>query len=79
VRSGRWKLLREGSDAGSPAENFHFFENCHFFLFDLATDPGERTDLAARRPDLVRSLWGLIQAWEKDVDQDAPKSIKTTR
>jgi arylsulfatase A-like enzyme len=65
VRSGRWKLLREGADAGHPGTDFQFF------LFDLATDPGERTDLAARRPDLVRWLWGLIQAWEKDVDQEA--------
>ena len=73
VRSGRWKLLREGNDAGHPGVDFAFF------LFDLATDPGERTDLAARRPDLVRSLWGLIQAWEKDVDQEAAKSIKSHR
>jgi arylsulfatase A-like enzyme len=71
VRSGRWKLLREGSDAGHPGVDFAFF------LFDLATDPGEHTDLAARRPDLVRSLWGLMLAWERDVDQKAPKSTKS--
>jgi len=73
VRAGRWKLLREGADAGHPGTDFQFF------LFDLATDPGERTDLAARRPELVRSLWRLIQAWEKDVDQEAAKSLKPDR
>lgn len=52
MRSGSWKLFVEGN---------------HFFLFDLSTDPGERTDLAASRPDMVRSLWGLVQDWEKNV------------
>jgi len=55
VRAGHMKLLVEGSN---------------FFLFDLATDPGERKDLAAQRPDVVRSLWGLIQEWEKSVDEE---------
>jgi arylsulfatase A-like enzyme len=57
VRSGRWKLLVDGTP--------------QFFLYDLAADPGERNDLAAQRPDLVRSLWRLIEAWEKDVKEDA--------
>ena len=48
-----------------------------FFLYDLEADPGERTDLAAQRPDLVRSLWRLIQDWQKDVDEEARKSGKT--
>ena len=55
VRAGHMKLLVEGG---------------HFFLFDLAADPGERTDLAAQRPNVVRSLWGLIQEWEKSVDEE---------
>jgi arylsulfatase A-like enzyme len=62
VRSGRWKLLVDG--IRSP----------QLFLYDLPADPGERNDLAAQRPDLVRSLWRLIQAWEKDVDDEARKS-----
>jgi arylsulfatase A-like enzyme len=33
----------------------------HMFLFDLSNDPGERVDLAARRPDMVRSMWGLCR------------------
>lgn len=55
MRAGHMKLLLEGN---------------HFFLFDLAADPGERNDLAAQRPDLVRSLWGLIQEWERSVNAD---------
>jgi arylsulfatase A-like enzyme len=56
VRSGRWKLL---VDAGQ------------FLLFDLAGDPGERTDLAARHPELVVTLKHSLADWEKDVDQQA--------
>jgi len=53
VRSGSWKLLRDGVD---------------FYLFDVAADPGERHDLTADHPDLVHKLSAKLDAWEKDVD-----------
>jgi hypothetical protein len=56
VRSANWKLLVDGSQQ---------------LLFDVARDPGERNDLAAERPDLVRKLMSQIAAWEKDVDGEA--------
>jgi arylsulfatase A-like enzyme len=52
VRSGNWKLL---VDAGQ------------YLLFDVAADPGERTDLAARHPEQVLALKRLLADWEKDV------------
>lgn len=57
ARVGQWKLLVDGSQ---------------LLLFDLSVDPGERTDLAARRPDLVATLKGLLADWEGDVDQRGP-------
>jgi len=54
VRSGRWKLLVDGGQ---------------YLLFDLDDDPGERTDLAARHPDIVVALKGALADWQKDVDQ----------
>jgi len=54
VRAGQWKLL---VDSGQ------------FLLFDLRADPGEKNDLAARRPELVVKLKGLLQAWEREVAQ----------
>jgi len=54
VRVGQWKLLVDGGQ---------------FLLFDVRADPGERQDLAARRPELVVKLKALLQEWEKDVDQ----------
>jgi hypothetical protein len=45
-------------------------------LFDVTRDPGERNDLAAERPDLVRKLKAQIDAWEKDVDDEAAAARK---
>ena len=56
VRQGAWKLLVDGDD---------------LLLFNLREDVGERNDLAARRPDMVRKLLPLIKAWEADVDAEA--------
>jgi arylsulfatase A-like enzyme len=54
VRFGQWKLLIDASQ---------------LLLFALSVDPGERTDLAAQRPDLVTTLKRLLADWEGDVDQ----------
>jgi hypothetical protein len=39
-----------------------------YLLFDLPSDPGERTDLAVQRPDIVFQLKGLLAGWQRDVD-----------
>lgn len=52
VRSGHWKLLVDGGQ---------------YLLFDLAADPGERSDLAAAHPELVVSLKGLLADWNREV------------
>jgi arylsulfatase A-like enzyme len=52
VRSGPWKLVQDGRN---------------FYLFDVAKDPGERDDLTAARPELVRKLNAALNAWEKEV------------
>ena len=54
ARLGQRKLL---ADAGQV------------LLFGLSVDPGERTDLAGRRPDLVATLEQLLAGWEAEVDQ----------
>ena len=48
VRSGNWKLV------ASPQRKE---------LFDLAADPGEKTDLAAKQPEKVRALTALYDRW----------------
>lgn len=49
VRQGRWKLVE--------------FGDRHSWLFDLAADPGERNDVAARHPAVVRELRAAWQRW----------------
>ena len=55
VRSGNWKLL---------------FDGAQVLLFDLANDPGERNDLAARQPGKVATLKRLYLAWESALTQE---------
>ena len=60
LRQGDWKLV---VDAG------------HLLLFNLRDDMGERHDLTAQRPDLVRRLRNLLADWARSVDTDA-KGVK---
>lgn len=55
VNRGDWKLIRlfHGGDGGAH----------RYFLFDLAGDPGETTNLALHRPELVAELDGLIEGF----------------
>ncbi len=52
ARSGRWKLVQDRND---------------FYLFDLSNDPGERNDLTAAHPELVRKLNADLDQWEKNL------------
>ena len=61
VRDGDWKML---NDEG------------RVFLFNVRTDPGERDDLAARHPDIVRKLAQLHEDWRKDVGIPPPSPQK---
>jgi hypothetical protein len=65
VREGNWKLLIDG------AVRYH--------LFDFVKDPGERNDLTASNPAIVRQLRQKIAAWEKDVDSEAKARTSANR
>jgi arylsulfatase A-like enzyme len=51
VVEGNWKLIHDRQTGASE-------------LYDLLVDPGERTDLARRRPEVVEALLGTLDAWE---------------
>ncbi|HEX6178957.1 MAG TPA: sulfatase-like hydrolase/transferase [Thermoanaerobaculia bacterium] len=59
VRDGRWKLVAETK----------VFPG---MLFDMSADPGERKDLAAQHPDVVRRLDEMHGAWMRSVSTEAP-------
>jgi arylsulfatase A-like enzyme len=53
VRSGDWKLVQAGD---------------HVWLFDLATDVWERTNLASVHPTVVQALLDALTAWEAGLE-----------
>lgn len=59
ARKGKWKLI------GNPYDTSQ--RDCTFetdrFLVDLDQDPGERTNLAEKYPDMVAELESQYQAW----------------
>ncbi len=69
IRVGDWKLIE-------------WFENDTVELFNLATDLGETTDLAAKHPDKTVELKKRLATWRKEVDANMlrPKPVgRTTR
>ena len=56
VRDGDWKLVSKQD--GSQRQDW---------LFDLAKDRAEKSDLAASRPTDIRRLQDLLAKWEEDV------------
>lgn len=59
IRSGSWRLV-------------NFYEDDRVELFDLASDPGETTDLAVREPERVATLKKQLDAWLLDVGAQMP-------
>ncbi len=59
IRHGHWKLLLEKQDT---------------FLFNLAADLGEQSNLAQVQPVVVDSLLLRLQAWEAEMDQVPQKT-----
>lgn len=59
VRDGQWKLV---------------VQNKQKMLFNLASDPSEKADLAKQHPEKVTELTKTIQAWEATFPTEAPAS-----
>lgn len=60
ARMGNWKYVRDGDIE---------------LLFDVARDPGERTDMGYREPETLARLRGALADWEKDLAQDPPPRV----
>ena len=57
VRSTRWHLVSAGKGKGKQK----------WQLFDLPADPGEKTDVLATHPDVVKKLTAEYDAWWKSL------------
>jgi arylsulfatase len=55
VRQGEWKIVWQHKPFGKGA----------WELFNLATDPAERKDLAAERPEKVKAMLALWDSYAK--------------
>lgn len=61
IRSGDWKLIE-------------FFETNRHELYDLRSDAGEQTDLAARHPERARELAARLGQWRASVGARMPRA-----
>ncbi|CAN5451917.1 hypothetical protein BH11PLA2_BH11PLA2_27520 [soil metagenome] len=57
IRKGNWKLVEW--------RDFDTKKNSGWQLYDLATDTGEKTDVAAAHPDILADLNGNWNEWNK--------------
>ena len=60
IRMGRWKLME-------------WFEDGAVELYDLDADPGEREDLSATEPEIVRELLDRLRSWRAEVGANMPR------
>ena len=59
LRQGNWKLIE-------------FFEDDRVELYNLRTDPTERSDLAERMPEKASSMRNQLQAWRRRLGAQLP-------
>jgi arylsulfatase A len=64
VRDGIWKLIANGFDTTDGRDKQKLPAK---FLVNLADDPGERSNLADKHPDIVKRLTRLHEEWAMDV------------
>jgi arylsulfatase A-like enzyme len=63
LRQGSWKLIQKGKGAKrSAATNTELGNDENFQLYDLKSDLGETTNVAARHPDRVSEMSSLLEA-----------------
>ncbi len=73
-RSGNWKLKLPYP--GNPHARWRQGVAAHdTLLFDLSNDPGERNNLAARRPDKVASIVAEMEAFVEGLGPLPPRKI----
>lgn len=85
VRAGRWKLhfphtyrtLRGEPGHGGIPGQYDYGARIGLALFDLASDPGERTDVAAQHPEVVLWLTELADAHRRELGDALTGAVGT--
>ncbi len=80
LRSGKWKLVfphRYRSLTGTAGQdgkpNGYSQKRCGLELYDLDSDPGERDDVSARHPGVVKGLQALAEKAREDLGDSRTK------
>ena len=71
IRSGKWKLIASGASAKKKASAKAVAKGVQ--LYDLSKDIGERKNVAAQNPTVVKALRVKLNAWMADVTKGVKK------
>lgn len=71
VRTQQYRLVREiKGPAGGSSAKANDASATHWQLYDMQSDPGETTNIATDRPEIVRQLSKRYDSWFADISRD---------
>ncbi len=70
IRAGEWKLIESFGDSFDANGQYQLGPKLE--LYNLASDPSEATDLAARQPERARDLQRQLRQWIHAVGAEVP-------
>ena len=81
ARDLHWHYPHYGNQGGEPAtmmrrgdwKLIHYYEDDRDELYDLASDPGEQSDVASDNPEMARELRTAMETWLADVGARFPE------
>jgi arylsulfatase A-like enzyme len=73
VKDRPWRTTPCGAIRMGPWKLIEYFEDGKVELYNLKTDIGERTDLAAIRPEVRDRLYRAMTAWRDEVNAPVPR------
>jgi arylsulfatase A-like enzyme len=69
IRKGDWKLVKTGEAPLQDLETYVPYDLSGAELYNLATDIGEKSNLAARFPGKVKELGDAWQRWNRELSK----------
>lgn len=73
LRQGKWKLLVKKPRGGRNQNNGQAKKQPQLLLFDLQKDVGEQTNLASKRPEIVKKLRMRLEELDAEITANARK------